>query len=342
MSFLALNAHKAVAIVPGGADTSEPMPSDDPVEVVQYAAIAMADLSRYIDEYAERDKALLQGLSRLGLQDKALGIDGHHFWYELGHLLNLTDRMLTDVGQFLVNQRIIKDAWEQEQLAFAVRLNDVGFAAAQRFLRAGVTDIEAFSAARRAMAAELGGDVFDLHGEFSGGPEISGRGGRYPFGYVMQEGDLLIADIYPVVRGYKADTTRNFVVGQPATWQLELHAILEDAMAKGEEAMRPGLPASELDRIVRGHVEAHAPEGARMFHHSGHGIGIGVGAGAHWPPFIVPHSKDVLQEGMTLTLEPGLYIAGKGGMRLEDNYVVTSDGCKPLGTFPKKLAVCAD
>jgi len=341
MAFLALNRDAAVAVVPTGVDTTSQMPSDDPVDILPYAAIAMADLGRYIDEFAERDRALLEALGRLGLQDKPLGVDGHHFWRDLGQLLNLSDNMLADVGQFLLNERIIKDEWEQEQLAFAVRLNDVGFAAAQEFLRPGVTDIEAFSAARRAMAAELAGDVIDLHGEFSGGPEISGQGGRYPFGQLMEKGDLLIADIYPLVRGYKADTTRTFVIGEPAAWQMEMHAVLEEAMARGEDAIRPGGPASELDRIVRGYVEAHAPAGACMFHHSGHGIGIGVGMGAHWPPFIVPHSKDVLQAGMVLTLEPGLYIAGKGGMRLEDNYVVTKDGCKPLGTFPKKLAVCA-
>lgn len=341
MSFLALNAAEAVAVVPTGVDTSKAASSTDSVEVIQYAALAMADLTRYIDELSERDRALLKGLAHLGLQDKPLGVDGHHFWRELAHLLNLSDRMLTDVGQHLLSARVIKDEWEQEQIAFAVRLNDVGFAAAQRFLRPGASDLEAFSAASRAMAAELGGEVFDLHGEFSGGPLISGQGGRYPFGQIMQEGDLLIADIYPLVRGYKADTTRTFVIGKPAAWQLEMHAVLEAAMAQGEEAIQPGLAASELDRVVRGHVEAHAPAGAAMFHHCGHGIGIGLGPGAHWPPFIVPHSRDVLAEGMVLTLEPGLYIAGKGGMRLEDNYVVTRDGCRPLGTFPKKLALCA-
>ena len=220
-----------------------------------------------------------------------------------------------------------------------MRLNDVGFAATQATLRPDVTDLQAFGAAWLAMANKLGG-IFDLHGEFSGGPEISGQGGRAPFGRVMQEGDILIADIYPVVNGYQADTTRSFVIGQPAAWQSELHIVLEEAIAKGEAVMRAGLPAAELDRIVRGYLAAAAPRGASMFHHCGHGVGIAVGKGAHYPPFIVPHSKDTLAEGMVLTLEPGLYIAGKGGMRLEDNYVVTKDGCRPLGTFPKKLAVC--
>jgi len=342
VSFLAITAGGAVAITPQlSVDANVQAPSDDPVEVIPYANLAMADLGRYIDEFAERDKAVLEGIGRLGLAGKPLGVDAQHFWRGLGGLLKLSGESLIDVGQFLMDQRVIKDAWEQEQLAFAVRINDAGFAATQAALRPGVTDLQAFSQAWLAMANKLGG-VLDLHGEFSGGPEISGQGGASPMGRVMQAGDILIADIYPVVRGYQADTTRNFVIGQPAKWQADLHLVLEEAMKKGEEAMQPGLPAAELDRIVRGHLKKAGPHGSAAFHHMGHGIGIACGKGAHSIPFIVPHSKDVLAEGMVLTLEPGLYIAGKGGMRLEDNYVVTKDGCKPLGTFPKKLAICAD
>jgi Xaa-Pro dipeptidase len=342
LSFLALDRTRAVAVTPQlGVDTSGQAPCDDPVEVITYANLAMADLDRYVDEFAERDKAVLEAVGRLGLAGKPLGVDAQHFWRGLGGLLKLTGEQLLDVGQFLMKEREIKDAWEQEQLAVAVRLNDVGFAATQATLRPGKTDLEVFAQAWLAMANKLGG-VFDLHGEFSGGPEISGQGGASPMGRVMNANDILIADIYPVVRGYQADTTRNFVIGQPAKWQADLHRILEEAQRKGEEAIRPGLPAAELDRIVRGHLEQARPAGAVTFHHMGHGIGIACGKGAHGVPFIVPHSKDVLAEGMVLTLEPGLYLAGKGGMRLEDNYVVTKDGCRPLGTFPKKLAVCAD
>lgn len=340
LSFLVLNHERSIAVTPCfGVDTTKRTPSTDPLDVLTYANLAMADLNRYVNEFAERDHALAEALGRLGLAGKSLGVDAHHFWHALGTSLGLSPEKLHDVGQFLYESRIIKDEWEQEQIAYAVHITDVGFAAAQKVLRPGVTDLEAFSQAWLAMARELGG-IFDLHGEFSGGPEISGQGGCAPFGRVMQEGDILIADIYPVIRGYQADTTRNFVIGKPARWQTDLHAILEEAMAKGEAAIRPGLPAAELDKIVRSHLLAHAPDGATTFHHMGHGIGIAVGKGAHYPPFIVPHSQDILQEGMVLTLEPGLYIAGKGGMRLEDNYVVTKHGCRPLGKFPKKLAVC--
>ena len=340
VSFLALNRERAVAVVPQlGVDTSQAAPATDMVEVITYANLAMADLGRYIDEFAERDQAVLEAVGRIGLKAQPLGVDAHHFWRALGALLGLQGEKLLDVGQFLLKSRAVKDAWEQEQIAFTVRLIDVGFAATQQFLRPGVTDLQAFSNAWLAMATKLG-KVFDLHGEFSGGPEISGQGGASPFGQVLGVGDILTADVYPVVNGYQADTTRNFVIGRPAPWQTELHAVLEEGLAKGEAAIRPGLPAAELDSIVRGHLSKHAPAGAVTFHHMGHGIGIAVGKGAHGVPFVVPHSTDILAEGMVLTLEPGLYLAGKGGMRLEDNYVVTKTGCRPLGTFPKKLAIC--
>jgi Xaa-Pro dipeptidase len=342
VSYLALDrAGAVVAVVPFyGVDVSKQAPGAEQVDVIKYANLAMVDLDRYIDEFAERDAAVREAAGRLGLLGKPLGVDAGYFSRRLAELLNVRQEQTVDVGQFLMAQRVIKDEWEQEQIAYTVRLNDVGFAATQAFLRPGVTDLQAFSVAWHAMAKALGG-VFDLHGEFSGGPAISGQGGASPFGQTLQQGDILIADIYPVVHGYQADTTRNFVIGKPAPWQSELHEILEDAQAQGEAAIRPGLPAAELDRIVRGHLLKHAPAGAHTFHHMGHGVGIGVGKGAHCPPFIVPKSRDVLAEGMVLTLEPGLYLAGKGGMRLEDNYVVTKNGCRPLGTFPKKLAICA-
>jgi len=341
VSFLALNRDHAIAVVPQlGVDTSQPALDGEKVDVITYANLAMADLRRYVDEFAERDAAVIEAVGRLGLAGRPLGVDAQHFWRGLGGLLRLRGEDLHDVGQFLMERRSIKDAWEQEQIEFAVRLNDVGFAATQIALRPGVADLEVFAQAWLAMARHLGGP-FDLHGEFSGGPQISSQGGAPPSGRVMEKGDILIADIYPVVKGYQADTTRNFVIGAPAAWQSELHAILEEALQKGEEAIRPGLPAAELDRIVRGHILKAAPAGATTFHHMGHGIGIACGKGAHGVPFVVPHSKDVLAEGMVLTMEPGLYIAGKGGMRLEDNYVVTATGCRPLGAFPKKLAICA-
>jgi len=339
-SLLALDAERAVAVVPQyGVNTSALPAASDPLEVMAYPNLTLADLSRFVDEYAERERAFAAAIHELGLAGRPVGVDAHYFPIWLAQAAGFAPEHLHDVGEFLYHQRIIKDVWEQEQLAFAVRLNDIGFAAAQAALRPGVSDYDAFSAAWRAMAAHLGG-AFDLHGEFSGGPAITGQGGCAPVGYTFQAGDLLIADIYPVIRGYQADTTRTFVVGAPAPWQREWHAVLEDALARGEAAIRPGLPAAELDHIVRGYVERHMPSGGSMFHHAGHGIGIAVGKGAHYPPFVVPHSPDILQEGMVLTLEPGLYVPGKGGMRLEDNYIVTANGCRPLGTFPKTLVEC--
>lgn len=339
-SILLLNLREAAAVIPQlGVVPPSQVPADDPLHLVTYANLAMADLRRHVDETNERDSAAREAFLRLGLAGKRLGVEGDLFLHRLARAFEIPSDHLSDIGPLLYAARVIKDDWEVSQLEYAVHLNDIGFGAAQAHLRAGVTDLQVFSKVWLAMAEELGGP-FVLRGEFSGGPDISGRGGSAPVGRLMHAGDILIADMYPVINGYVADTTRNFVIGQPASWQSDLHQILEEALKRGEESIRPGLPASEMDKIVRGHVEASAPAGAVMFHHCGHGLGIGVGKAGHYPPYIVPHSRDILQPGMVFTLEPGLYITGTGGMRLEENFLVTETGGRPLGTFPKKLIVC--
>jgi Xaa-Pro dipeptidase len=151
----------------------------------------------------------------------------------------------------------------------------------------------------------------------------------------LQPGDIFLLDISTRCQGYFADTTRCFILDDPSAELQRMHRTLEEAVQAGQDAIRPGLRAGELDAIVRGVVHAAGYAPAHFPHHVGHGIGLAP----QEDPWIVPDSDQVLEEGMVFTLEPGIYIPGVGGMRLEDNFVVTAGGCQALSHYPRRLTI---
>jgi Xaa-Pro aminopeptidase len=142
----------------------------------------------------------------------------------------------------------------------------------------------------------------------------------------VQRGDLFLLDYSAVLYGYRADFTNTWVVdGEPTSRQRELAAICLEAVTAGENLLKPGCGGRDIDAALRDvfrnhHVLEHFP------HHSGHGIGLGHPD----PPYFTPDSDDVLLEGDVVTLEPGLYVKGVGGMRFERNYLIRATGFELL------------
>ena len=154
---------------------------------------------------------------------------------------------------------------------------------------------------------------------------------------VLETGDIVVVDIGgPLDSGYNSDCTRTYVVGG------DPHAVDPDALAAYEvlhraqlaavEAARPGMTAGELDAVARD-IITEAGYGEYFTHRLGHGIGLAV----HEAPFIIGGSEVVLREGMAFSIEPGIYIPGRFGMRIEDIVVLTADGARPLNAQPKDL-----
>ena len=155
-----------------------------------------------------------------------------------------------------------------------------------------------------------------------------------PTARTLQAGDLLIVDWGATVDGYISDLTRTFALDRlDAEWK-RIHAIVVDANAAGRAAAGPGVACRTVDAASRAVIEA-AGYGPAFLHRTGHGIGLE----AHEAPYIRSDNAAALRPGMTFTVEPGIYLAGRGGVRVEDNLAITAEGATTLSTLPRPLQI---
>ena len=133
--------------------------------------------------------------------------------------------------------------------------------------------------------------------------------------------------------GYAADLTRTFAIGELEPELAQIYEIVQAANAAGRAAVRPGISAGEVDRATRD-IIVEAGYGKYFIHRTGHGLGLDV----HEPPYIVAGNQRPLEPEMTFTVEPGIYLPGRGGVRIEDDLVVTHEGRESLTTFPREFA----
>jgi Xaa-Pro aminopeptidase len=146
------------------------------------------------------------------------------------------------------------------------------------------------------------------------------------------DGDMIVLDFGGSLRGYKSDTTRTFVVGKPSEKQAEVHKAVLEANRAGRAAVAPGVPCQEIDRATRRVIE-DAGFGKYFLHRTGHGIGLEV----HEHPYIVEGNSLPLESGMAFSIEPGIYLPGEFGVRIEDIVTVTEDGCDALNESARGL-----
>jgi Xaa-Pro aminopeptidase len=149
---------------------------------------------------------------------------------------------------------------------------------------------------------------------------------------VIEAGDVVVCDFGGRVGGYYSDTTRTFVVGSPSEHQREIHALVEAASAAARATVAPGVPCEEVDRAAR-RVIVDGGHGAEFIHRTGHGIGLEV----HEHPYIVEGNLSVLEEGMAFSIEPGIYISGDMGVRIEDIVVCGENGVDELNRAERGL-----
>ena len=165
----------------------------------------------------------------------------------------------------------------------------------------------------------------------SGGPN-SANPHASPSERPLQKGDLLVIDWGAVYHGYVSDLTRTFAIGPVEGEYIHIAHLVCEANAAGRAAARPSTTASEVDQAARKVIE-QAGYGASFFHRLGHGLGLE----GHEPPYIRTGNNLRLEPGMTFTIEPGIYLTGRGGVRIEDNVVITADGSETLSSLPREL-----
>ena len=228
--------------------------------------------------------------------------------------------------------RMVKSAGEKEQIIRAQRIAEQAFAHILTVIRPGVTE--------REIALEL--DHFMLsHGAQALSFETIAVGGvnssmphGVPSEYRVQSGDFVTMDYGAVAGGYHSDMTRTVAVGEVSEEQKNVYDIVLRAQRAALELLRPGVACVEADRAARELITREG-YGDDYRHGTGHGVGIEI----HEQPVLSPVSKQTLAPGHVVTVEPGIYLPGRFGVRIEDMAFLTQDGCKNLTNAPKDLIV---
>jgi len=235
------------------------------------------------------------------------------------------------VEPLLAPLRARKSPEEIELVAQAAAQADRAMQAVIDACRPGVTETELAGVAREAFLQDGAEEVtFTLI--------ASGPNGAYPHHHSgrrqLQIGDAVIIDIGALLNGYQSDITRMVFLGEPPADFLEAYEAVLAANRQGRAAVKPGVTAQEIDRVTRSRLE-EAGYGDYFIHRTGHGLGMEV----HEPPYIMAGNDQVLAEGMVFSVEPGVYLPGKFGVRIEDIVAVTESGVRTLTGFDHQLVV---
>jgi Xaa-Pro aminopeptidase len=268
---------------------------------------------------------MVQGsVSRLGLEGESISWAAERLWDSLlgGVELVFTSGLVESLRQ-------VKDEGELARMAHAAALADAALAETLPLLEEGRREADVALALDSAMR-RLGAEDRAFETIVASGPNSAKPHAR-PCGRLLERGEAVVVDFGATYDGYRSDMTRTFFVGgEPVTPLDHVFEVVSAAQAAGLAAVRPGVGGAEVDRSSR-EVIAEGGFGDAFGHGTGHGVGLEI----HEAPGVGKESTAILQLGTVVTVEPGVYLAGVGGVRIEDTVVVTEDGWRPLTRFPK-------
>jgi Xaa-Pro aminopeptidase len=222
-------------------------------------------------------------------------------------------------GKKIEELRMVKDAEELELIAAACRLSSQALADVLPGIRPGLSERTLASLLDHRMC-ELGADGIAFDTIVASGPN-GAIPHHVPTDRPLRRGDLVTMDFGALYQGYHADMTRTVAVGEPAGWQRDIYDLVAEAQRTGIEAVEPGAEAGAVDAAARDVIEAAGHAG-----HFQHGTGHGVGLEIHEAPMLGYGAPGKLADRVPITVEPGVYLPGKGGVRIEDVLVVTAGG----------------
>lgn len=284
-------------------------------QVVRYSTTPFEHLNAIVEEYDFR---------RIGFEGEYVAYDGYG---KLSQCHNGVEWISVSLDPL----RMIKDELELSSVIKAIQIADKAYSHIVSFIRPGMKE--------REVALELEYQMRKLGSQKPAFDTIvaSGERGALPHGVaadrVINTGDLITLDFGAVYKGYHSDITRTFCVGQASDKQREIYDIVLNAQLAGIEAVRPGLSGKDIDTVARNIIDQ-----AGYGQYFGHGLGHGVGLAIHEDPRLSPSNVNILmQPGMLVTVEPGIYIPGWGGIRIEDIVLVTAVGCQVLTASSKQF-----
>ena len=270
---------------------------------------------------------LLQGYKRVGFESHFVSYAQYRTMKKL--CPSVTFVPTTDIVERLM---LLKDADEIAAIQKAVDISDKVFGEVLSLIKPGIEE--------RAVAAEIS----YLHKHFGADGDsfetivASGSRGSLPHARAsskrIRKGEMVTLDFGCVVDGYNSDITRTIAVGKASRRSREMYKVVLDAQQGAIDAARGGMSAKELDAVARNRI-SQAGFGKYFVHSLGHGLGLHV----HERPRISALSKELLQAGSVVTIEPGVYIPDFGGVRIEDDVLLTETGCRVLNRAPKELLI---
>lgn len=257
---------------------------------------------------------------------------GDHMWssFLIGFQKRWTGAEWMPASQITSELRMRKDRIEIEELRRAARGIDLIMERIPREVRFSGRSESEVARDLAAMTLEVGHDSAEFTIVASGPNGASPH--HEPGDRVIEEGDLVVCDFGGRWDGYYSDSTRTFSVGEPSVGQVEVYELVQEANDAGRAAVDPGVPCQEVDRAARRVIE-DAGYGERFIHRTGHGIGLEV----HEHPYIVEGNEMPLEIGMTFSIEPGIYLPERFGIRIEDVVACDEDGADTLNNSNRVL-----
>ncbi|MFG3365235.1 M24 family metallopeptidase [Streptomyces sp. NPDC090032] len=296
----------------------------DAAKAVGADALTLRDWTDGKDPYAVT-APLLDGSGRFGISDNAWAM------HLIGLQKTLPDTSYASLTEALPMLRAVKDAAELARLTAAGEAADATYEEIKTVPFAGRRE------------SDVAGDLADLLRQF-GHSQVdftvvgSGPNGANPHHEagerVIENGDMVVLDFGGLKHGYGSDTSRTVHVGEPTAEEQRVHDVVREAQAAGCAAVKPGAACQDVDRAARA-VITEFGYGQYFIHRTGHGIGVTT----HEPPYMIEGEEQPLVPGMCFSVEPGVYLPGRFGVRIEDIVTVTEDGGRRLNSTPRDMAI---
>ncbi|MGV3464288.1 MAG: M24 family metallopeptidase [Heyndrickxia sp.] len=314
------------------------------VVITKTAAVLFVDF-RYVEQAQNQAKGFtIQVLEKASifeevanltknLESSKLGFEQKNItYYSLSKYQEKVKAEMVPVSDLVEKLRMIKTEDEIRKIKTAADITDAAFAHILEFIRPGVTELD--------VSNELEFHMRKLGASSSAYDTIvaSGHRGALPHGVastkVIEKGDMVTIDVGAYYEGYRADLTRTIAVGEPKEELKGIYTIVYDALSKALEGIKPGITGKQADAFSRDYITEKG-YGDKYGHGSGHGIGLDI----HEEIFMSPKCEQWVEPGMVLTVEPGIYLPGLGGIRIEDDIVITASGNEVITKSPKELMI---